>query len=111
MSYTALNSGKSSDYVSSAADRSNRITAQIIARINGINPAEQERVKQQLRDLQRQQIDDICRILERSGISDPRTDITTIDDVNNLFKNLGLSGGRKSTRRKTRKSRKSMRRR
>ena len=108
MSYRALNSGTSSDYVSSAADRSNRITAQIIARINRIDPTEQEKVKQKLRELQRQQIDEINQLLESVGITDKAV---SIDDVNNLFSGLSLSGGRKSRRSKSRKSRKSRRRR
>jgi hypothetical protein len=97
-----------SEYRTTAADRSNRITALTIARINGIDPTQQERVKQKLRDLQRQQIDEINQLLGSFGITDKAY---SIDDVNNLFSGLKLSGGRKSTRRKTRKSRKSRRRR
>jgi hypothetical protein len=95
-------------FKTTATDRSNRITAQTIARINGINPTEQARVKQKLRELQRQQIDEINQLLGSVGITDKPV---SIDDVNLLFNKLGLSGGRKSTRRKTRKSRKSRRRR
>jgi hypothetical protein len=97
-----------SEYGTTAADRSNRITAQTIARINGINPTEQARVKQKLRDLQRQQIDEINQLLGSVGITDKAE---SIDDVNNLFSGLSLSGGRKSRRSKSRKSSKSRRRR
>ena len=99
---------KMSEYRTTAEDRSNRITAQIIARINGIDPTEQARVKRELARLQRQQIDEINQLLGSVGITDKPV---SIDDVNLLFNKLGLSGGRKSTRRKTRKSRKSRRRR
>lgn len=97
-----------SEYRTTAADRSNRITALTIARINGINPTEQERVKQKLRDLQRQQINEINQLLESVNITDK---VYSIDDVNNLFSGLSLSGGRKSRRSKSRKSSKSRRRR
>ena len=88
-----------SEYRTTAADRSNRITAQTIARINGINPTEQARVKQKLRELQRQQVDEINQLLGSVGILDKAV---SIDDVNQLFNGLGLSGGRKS--RKSRKT-------
>lgn len=97
-----------SEYRTTAADRSNRITAQIIARINRIDPTEQARVKRELARLQRQQIDEINKLLGSVGITDKAV---SIDDVNQLFSGLDLSGGRKSTRRKSKKSRKSMRRR
>ena len=89
-----------SEYRTTAADRSNRITEQTIARINGINPTEQARVKQKLRELQRQQIDEINQLLGSVGILDKAV---SIDDVNQLFSGLGLSGGRKS--RKSRRRR------
>ena len=95
-------------FKTTATDRSNRITAQTIARINGIDPTQKERVKRELARLQRQQIDEINQLLESVNITDKAD---SIDNVNFLFSGLDLSGGRKSTRRKSRKSRKSMRRR
>ena len=65
-------------------------------------------MKRRLRELQRQQIDEINQLLGSVGITEK---VDSIDNVNFLFNNLSLSGGRKSTRRKTRKSRKSRRRR
>jgi hypothetical protein len=89
-----------SGYLTTAADRSDRITGHTIARINGINPTEQARVKRELARLQRQQIDEINKLLGSVGITDKAV---SIDDVNQLFSGLDLSGGRKSTRRKSRK--------
>jgi hypothetical protein len=53
-----------------------------------------------------QQVDEINQLLANVGISDQ---VTTVEDINTLFSNLYLSGGRKT--RKTRKTRKSSRRR
>jgi len=88
-----------SEYRTTAADRSNRITAQTIARINGIDPTQKERVKRELARLQKQQVDEINQLLVSVGITDK---VDSIDNVNFLFNNLGLSGGRKS--RKSRKT-------
>jgi hypothetical protein len=81
------------------------------ARFAALAAAKRETLRTALQALQQRQVDEICGILAGAGIGDARTDITNIDDINNLFKNLGLSGGRKSRRRKSRKSMKSRRRR
>ena len=81
------------------------------AKLDAIEAEKKVALQQALQQLQAKQVYDICVILEGVGISEPRTVITNIDDINNLFKNLGLSGGRKSRRRKPRKSMKSRRRR
>ena len=94
-------------YKTTPADRAKRMKD----KIDALEAEKKRQVADALRQLQQNQVDDICGILERSGISDVRNDITTIEDVNDLFKNLGLSGGRKSRRRKPRKSMKSRRRR
>lgn len=94
-------------YTTTAASRAARMKA----KIDLLDAEKKRQVADALRQLQQKQVDDICGILERSGISDVRNDITTIEDVNDLFKNLGLSGGRKSRRRKPRKTMKSRRRR
>ena len=92
-------------YTTTASSRAARMNAKIAA----LDAANKMTALKALRELQQKQVDDICGILERAGISESRTEINNIDDVNNLFKNLGLSGGRKT--RKTRKTRKSSRRR
>ena len=81
------------------------------AKLDAIEAEKKVALQQALQQLQAKQVDDICVILESVGISEPRTAITNIDDINNLFKNFGLSGGRKTRRRKPRKSMKSRRRR
>ena len=95
------------EYRTNANDRATRMQT----KINALNAENKANALQALRTLQAQQIDQICGILEGAGIRDSRAEITTIDDVNNLFRNFGLSGGRKSRRRKSRKSMKSRRRR
>ena len=107
MSYKALDSGTGIGYVSTAENRADRMKERYAA----LASADRVTLRTALQTLQQKQLDEICGILERSGIRDARTDITNIDDINNLFKNLGLSGGRKSRRRKSRKSMKSRRRR
>ena len=95
-------------YTTTAYDRASRMKA----KIDALDAAKKIQVADALRELQKRQVDEICVILESSGISESKTVITNIDDINNLFKNLGLSsGGRKSRRRKPRKTMKSRRRR
>ena len=94
-------------YTTTSADRALRMNTKIAA----LEAAKKVALQQALRELQAKQVDDICGILQSVGITEPRTEITNIEDVNDLFKNLGLSGGRKSRRRKPRKSMKSRRRR
>lgn len=106
-SYAGLNSGTSSGFVTDSTSRKDRMNAKMAA----LAELQKQQIQAQLQALQQKQIDQICGILEGAGISDARAEITTIDDVNNLFRNFGLSGGRKSRRRKSRKSMKSRRRR
>lgn len=100
-------SGFGPSYRTTAADRASKMQLKIAA----LEEAKKRQIADALRQLQAQQVNDICSILEGIGISEPRTDIITIEDVNALFKNLGLSGGRKSRRRKSIKTKKSRRRR
>jgi hypothetical protein len=95
------------EYRTNANDRATRMQI----KINALQEQQKKQIQQQLQALQQKQIDDICGILANAGIREPKAEITTIDDVNDLFRNFGLSGGRKSRRRKSRKSMKSRRRR
>ena len=107
MSYAELNSGTSTSFVTGSTSRKDRMNAKIAA----LAQLQKQQIQAQLQALQKQQIDDICGVLASAGISDPKAEITNIDDVKVLFRNFGLSGGRKSRRRKNRKSMKSRRRR
>jgi hypothetical protein len=107
MSYAKLNNGTSIGYVSTAENRAERMKERFAA----LAAADRVTLRTALQTLQQRQVDEICGLLERSGIGDARTAITNIEDINNLFTNLSLSGGRKSRRRKSRKSMKSRRRR
>ena len=78
-----------SEYNTTAADRSNRITALIIARINKIDHTEQARVKRQLRDLQKQQIDESHPLFEKTIVMTGFRDT----DIQEALKNVGAKLG------------------
>ena len=91
-------------YTTTAASRAAKMKAKIAA----LEIEQQQQIKKQLQQLQQQQVNEINQLLANVGISDP---VTSVEEINTLFSNFGLSGGRKSRRRKTIKSMKSRRRR